>query len=182
MVEFNTVLSFIQAAGIIVGVAYYIMNIRISQRNQALMLKAQEQQVETRQAQLLMEIYSHLREDKFNTHYSRLMHGNDFIDYDDFQAKLNDDLEFRAMINYVCSFFEGVGVLVYRNLIDPQYVDDIMSSYVFQVWEKLGPFIKEAQTRSNRPELWDKFEYLYNETMKIYVQEHGHKFSPKQPK
>ncbi|HEX9915252.1 MAG TPA: hypothetical protein VGB32_10060 [Candidatus Bathyarchaeia archaeon] len=41
MVEVDTILSFIQASGIIVGVAYYIMNIRISQRNQELMLKAQ---------------------------------------------------------------------------------------------------------------------------------------------
>lgn len=50
MVEFSTILQFIQAFGIIIGVAYYVMNIENNRKNQEL-------QLETRQAQLLMAVY-----------------------------------------------------------------------------------------------------------------------------
>ena len=67
MVEFNTILSFIQASGIIVGVAYYIMNIQNSQKNQELTL-------ETRQASL--HLYSITRDDWVNEQEYRK--GRDF--------------------------------------------------------------------------------------------------------
>jgi len=43
--------------GVIGGFTYYVMTVRSSQRNQTLSLKAQEQALETRQAQLFMYIY-----------------------------------------------------------------------------------------------------------------------------
>ena len=169
-VSLQTVLTYLTLISIPVGVVYHIMTLRNSQ-------KIQKHAQDTRQAQLLMQIYDHLREDKFNTQYTNLFQ-YEWKDYDDFIARFSDDLEFRAMMNYVGSFFEGVGVLVYRNLLDPKLVDDLMSSYVFRVWEKIGPVIKESRIRHNRPELWEYFEYLYDEIMKIYIQEHGHRFSP----
>ncbi|MCW4050176.1 MAG: DUF4760 domain-containing protein [Candidatus Bathyarchaeota archaeon] len=178
MIELSVIRDLVTIFGVIAGFSYYVLTVRNAQKTRELTLKAQKQSADTRQAQLLMQIYSHLREDKFNTHYTGLFR-YEWEDYDDYREKFGDDLEFRAMMNYVCSFFEGVGVLVYRKFLDPQLVDDLMSSYVFRVWEKIGPYIKEARIRRNRPELWDKFEYLYDETMKIYVQEHGHRFSSK---
>ena len=171
------VLSTLQTVGLLVGIFYYLMVLINQQKNQELSRKALEQAAETRQAQLLMQLYAHLREDKFNTQYTGLFR-YEWEDYDDYREKYGDDLEFRAMINSVCSFFEGVGVLVYRKFLDPQLVDDLMSSNIFRVWEKVGPYIKERRLRLNRPELFDKFEYLYEEVMKIYIQEHGHRFSP----
>mgnify|MGYP001087852903 CR=1 FL=1 len=147
----------------IIALTYYAMQIR--------------NQNKTRQAQLLMQLYAHMREDKFNTQYTELAK-YEWKNFDDFVAQLRDDYDFRAMLNYVCSFYEGVGVLVHRNLMDPRLVDDLMSSYIFLTWEKIGPYIKETRIRYNRPELWEYFEYLYEEIMKIYIQEHGHRFSP----
>ena len=178
MIELSVVRDLVAIFGVIAGFSYYVLTVRNAQKTRELTLKAQEQSADTRQAQLLMQIYNNLREDKFNTQYVELQRKYEFRDYDDFMEKLGDDVEFRAMINSVCGFFEGVGVLVYRNFLDPQLVDDLMSSYIFQTWEKIGPYIKERRLRINRPELWDKFEYLYEEIMKIYIQEHGHRFSP----
>jgi len=178
MIELSVIRDLVAIFGVIAGFSYYVLTVRNAQKTRELTLKAQEQSADTRQAQLLMQLYAHLREDKFNTQYTELQRKYEFRDYDDFMEKLDDDIEFRAMINSVCSFFEGVGVLVHRNLLDPQLVDDLMSSNVFLTWEKIGPYIKEIRLRRNRPEFWDKFEYLYEEVMKIYIQEHGHRFSP----
>ena len=177
MIELSVVRDLVAIFGVIAGFSYYVLTVRNAQKTRELTLKAQKQSADTRQAQLLMQLYAHLREDKFNTQFSELRK-YELRDYDDYREKVDGDIEFRAMLNYVCSFFEGVGVLVHRNFLDPQLVDDLMSSYIFLTWEKIGPYIKEIRLRRNRPELWDKFEYLYEEVMKIYIQEHGHRFSP----
>jgi len=179
MIELSMIRDLVAIFGVIAGFSYYVLTVRSAQKTRELTLKAQKQTADTRQAQLLIQIYNHLLEDKFQTQYIDLLFRYEWEDYDDYREKFGDDMEFRAKLNYVCSFFEGVGVLVYRNLLDPQLVDDLMSSYVFQVWEKMGPIIKETQIRRNRPEFYDKFEYLYDETMKIYVREHGRRFSSK---
>jgi hypothetical protein len=60
MVELATLqaVSYIMGSlGVFVAAIYYVYNMRISQKNQELALKAQEQTLETRQAQLLMNLY-----------------------------------------------------------------------------------------------------------------------------
>jgi len=163
MIQIEYLPIVLTGVGIIASILYYASVLR--------------NQSKTRQAQLLMQLYAHMREDKFNTQYTELSK-YEWKDFDDYIAQVREDYDFRALMNYVCSFFEGVGVLVYRNLIDPRLVDDLMSSYIFITWEKVGPYVKEIRVRYNRPELWEYFEYLYEEIMKIYVQEHGHRFSP----
>ncbi len=67
------------AASVTVAAIYYVLNIRISQRNQELMLKSQEtsvmtqelalksqqQTLETRQVQLFMSVYQRFEEPDF---------------------------------------------------------------------------------------------------------------------
>ena len=50
-VTFQTIFQFLQTLGILVGVFYYVMTLRYNRRNQEL-------QLETRQAQLFMQVYA----------------------------------------------------------------------------------------------------------------------------
>ena len=52
------VLSTLQTVGILVGIFYYIMTIRTNQRNQDIAIRNQELTLETRQAQLFMNIFN----------------------------------------------------------------------------------------------------------------------------
>ena len=70
-------------------------------------------------------------------------------------------------------FFEGVGVLVKRKLVDPALVDDLMSGNILQFWEKFGEsIIKEQQVRENYPQFYEHVEYLYNVIKPIVDQQH----------
>ena len=60
-------------------------------------------------------------------------------------------------------FFDGLGVLVRRRLIDISLVDDLMSSSIFWLWEKMEPIVRERRKRRSRPQIWEWVEYLYNE-------------------
>ena len=67
----------------------------------------------------------------------------------------------------VARFFLGIGTLVKRKLIDVDLVADIMGGPVIWTWDKMSPIVKEFKVDLKRPQLWDDFEYLYNEIKNI---------------
>ena len=58
MVEANIVLTLLQTISIMVGIEYYILNLQNNQKNQETSIKNQEITLETRQAQLFMNIFN----------------------------------------------------------------------------------------------------------------------------
>ena len=168
MVEANIVLTLLQTVSIMVGIGYYILNIQNNQRNQKLSLKsqelsrkAQEQSLETRQAQLFMYMYDRWSDPEFLTHWNEIFSW-EWTEYDDFREILKSTVN-AASFSSVAIFFEGVGVLVKRKLVDPSLVDDLMSGMLINFWEKFGePMIKLHQVRINYPQYFEHVEYLYN--------------------
>jgi hypothetical protein len=66
--------------------------------------------------------------------------------------------------NIVCIFFEGIGVLLHRKLVDTGLVADLFGSQIKFTWEKLKPTVEWGRVK--QPDLWQWFEYLYNEMKK----------------
>ena len=58
--------------------------------------------------------------------------------YDDFMEKYmsEDNISKGVRIGIFTSFCEGLGVLVYRKLVDISLVDDLMRGYIDRYWEK----------------------------------------------
>jgi hypothetical protein len=185
MVEFSTILQFIQATGIIVGVAYYILNIQnnqrnqeISQRNQELTLqsqelsrKAQEQQLETRQAQLFMDMYREfVTESESGTIY--LLLNMKYTDYEDFERKYGHDEnpEANNMITRHMMLMEGFGVLIREGYISVRLVALLTSGTIRLGWEKMRDYIYEVRKRNNMPRWSIEYEYLYNKVMEYAEQ------------
>jgi hypothetical protein len=75
------------------------------------------------------------------------------------------------------SFYEGVGVLIRRNLISPVLVDDMMSGPILQIWGKFGPMVLDTRERFSSPTAWEYTEYLYYEIKKIVERQHGLEFA-----
>ncbi len=154
MVELGTVLSFIQAAGIVVGVAYYIMNIRISQRNQKLTL-------ETRQAQTFLSVYQTVMSKEFQRDSEEILHTWEWKNMDDHYAKYGSIQE-HALSAYITRTYDGIGTLVRSKLVDPELVYDLTYVMILEMWEKYAPMIKEVRQRYNAPQVYQDFEYLYD--------------------
>lgn len=70
------------------------------------------------------------------------------------------------------NFYEGIGVLVKRKLIDVNLVDDLMSGFILRSWEKIEPIIKEFRERENWPQAWEWIEYLYHQIKPIVEEQH----------
>jgi hypothetical protein len=62
---------------------------------------------------------------------------------------------------------------VKRRLIDPSFVDDLMSGGIVSFWEKFGPSFLEYRVRMNWPQRGEYVEYLYNQIKPIVVSQHG---------
>jgi hypothetical protein len=81
------------------------------------------------------------------------------LDYDDSKARVYSDVQSMA------NFFEGIGVLVQRKLIDVDLVADLLADRVIWWWEFFGPISKEvrihAPSKIGGIQLHDHAEYLY---------------------
>jgi hypothetical protein len=164
-------------AGLSIGIAaiYYALTIRNTQRNQELTLEAQKQALETRQAQLFMNVYNQ----SFNNpqfldamNEFRSIQWNSFDEYltlfDRTNPKTMDNL---LALQILIGFFEGVGVLVKENLLDIRLFALLMTGQTKDFWEKLEPMVEEGREYFNYPRFVSETEYLYNELMK-YIEEH----------
>jgi hypothetical protein len=170
LAEIQAAYYMVAATGVLVAAIYYIYNMRISQQ-------AYKTTLETRQAQLFMPIYNKFSELDHMKLMNRLW-SIKWRDYDDFVEKYGEpfsddaDAEVYASIWSACNYHEGIGVLVKRNLIESSLVDDLISGSTIRTWEKFGPIILEMRRRMNYPQLYEWFEYLYDEVKGIAVVQH----------
>jgi hypothetical protein len=133
--------------------------------------KNQQAQLETRQAQLFMIIYSQWNSQEYVQHYNEVQ-SHEITDFDEWESKFNSDLRYQTSFTVMNRFFEGVGVLVKRGLIDVSLVDDLMSGATMRWWENVGPMIVEGRVRWNWPQAVEYGEYLYNQIRPIVEEQH----------
>jgi len=148
MVDITELSAIVAAAGVIIGVVYYILDIR----NQARL----------RQTDLVMGLYATLCSKEFQDEYNRIMADKEITSY----SKMVEKYGAVYLESIPETFFEGVGVLLLRRLIDIGLVDDLMSGPIKMFWERRKPVIEDARKQINYPQYAEFFEYLYNEMKK----------------
>jgi hypothetical protein len=87
----------------------------------------------------------------------------EFQDYNDYWSKYGQDFEKRAAWLSVAALFEEIGVLIDKKLADIDLVSDLFSTPVIAGWEKVRNVVKDERIHRKRPQIWQWFEYLYNE-------------------
>jgi hypothetical protein len=117
-------------------------------------------QTRVRKADLIMRLYSTFDSLDFQEAFHRI-YWTDFDDYDSAIAALEGQ---RHVGTYLFTFFDEVGVLLRRGLIDFDLVDALLGNSARQLWEKIAPVVAEARSRSDDPRLYESFEYLHEET------------------
>ena len=115
-------------------------------------------QSRVRKADLVMRLYATFDSLDFQEAFHRV-YWADFHDYD----SLVEILGGRHVGTYLFTFFDQVGVLLRRGLIDLGLIDALLGNSARQLWEKVIPVIEEARTRSGDPRLYEHFEYLIGE-------------------
>ena len=161
MVDFETVLSYIAMISIPVGVTYHILTLYNTRKTQQLTL-------ENRNAQLLMRIYDKYTETELMKQQMEILNSK-WDDIDDFWDRYGPQTnpEFYSKFSRLAYYFDGIGVLLKRKLVDKDAIYDLMGAHVLQYWNNhYGPIMPGLREKWENPEAYKQFEYLANEMKK----------------
>ena len=167
MVDIQTLLTYLTLISIPVGVAYHIMTLNNTRKNQ-------QMQLETRQTQLFMNVYNIWisQQKEFNT----VIHHWHYKDLDDFESKYGEvaDLEAHSIWDQTIMWLEGVGVLLRQGMVSMDFIFSMQgfASTVLFFWMKYEPWLSEYRKRRNVPEMLHDLEYLCVELKNRYLKEY----------
>ena len=145
MLDIPSISAVVAAVGVLVGVTLAYLEVRTL--------------VKQRQTDLVMGLYSTFGSNEWLEAHDRVVH-TEYKDYSDFVKRGGVD------VHKVGIFFEGIGVLLHRKLIDIGLVADLISSPIKLTWEKMKPIAEGMRKHYNRPQIGVWFEYLYNQMQK----------------
>ena len=153
MVDISTVSIVVASASVVAGVVYYALQIR--------------HQIKQRQTDLVMRLYATFSSTEFQDAWAKVrerasdFESIDVIDVYEFDKKVG-----LREFNQVCVFYEGIGILLQRKLVDTRMIEDLFGGAVARAWEKVKTGVIKARQQLNDPTIYYYFEYLYNEMKK----------------
>jgi hypothetical protein len=159
--DFGDYVQIITAVGVIAALVNYVITSRRAGQNDQLLL-------ETRQAQLYMQIYNRWNSKELIHAYGQVRFTYQWTDFSDMWKKYNPEVNPEAYANFMLlmTFFEGLGVLVMKGLVDVALVEDLLSERVIWYWENVAKGSRDdARKFVKDPTQGDHIEYLYHEMM-----------------
>ena len=169
MVSFEEIQAayYMVATGVLIAAVFYVLNLRISQRNQELILKAQQQTLETRQFQLLMQLSEFITTKEGMKNYLEFIN-MEWTDYDDFEKKYGSDAnpDNYAVRESMAGWFNKAGMLLRYGTMDRELLYDFLGFSAIGLWNKYGEIVHTQRELWAMPELWRDWEYLYDEMVK----------------
>jgi len=136
MVDASLVLDAIVAVSIAAGAAFAVIELRGIGRD--------------RRTRLVLDMMFHVSSNDFAQHWSKIVTA-EFSTANDAQEKCS-----WASLEIVADFFEGVGLLVRRDLVDANLVFDMLP--IHHAWLKLKPWCIGIRERFD-PTMYEHFEY-----------------------
>jgi hypothetical protein len=140
--DISSISAIVAAIGVLVGVALTVLELRDF--------------VKTRQTDLVMKLYSTFGSREFLEASARV-----HVAAKDYESFLNK--HGWTDVIQVGTFYEGIGVLLNRRLIDIDLVDKLFSEPIKFTWKSMKPIIDADRKRYNSPRMFEWFEYLWCE-------------------
>ena len=152
-ITFQTIFQFLQTAGILVGVYYYIMTLR----NARIM----------RQAQMLSSLRGTMDTPEFWMRYLHVVRESEGLTFEEMDNMVKETPELYGEFMSLVSFFQFVGWLVKNGIMDVKLIGENMNLAVIRVWEVVNPVIQWDSERRGVSHSYPNFEYLYEEMKKF---------------
>jgi len=144
--------AMVAAAGVLVGVIYYILDLKYQNK--------------VRQTDLVVKLSDFGTRTEFLNACTDIFEA-DFADYDEFVRKYGGLFSKKPIpMSYfvVANFMERVGILLRNKLLNIAMVEQLMT--VTDFWEKMKPVIEGVRREEHKRSYYENFEYLYNEIKK----------------
>jgi hypothetical protein len=153
LAEIQAAYYMVAATGVLVAAVYYIINIRATQRNM-------KENLETRQTQLFMQIFQRFQDQGFTVQYNILM-DRTWNNLDDYMKRYegNPSPDGASLLS-IQTYFEGVGVLLMKKMIDVDTVYELMPTMATTFWKRYEPIVIQIRKEWGYPQFFRPVEYL----------------------
>jgi hypothetical protein len=153
MVDITEISAVVAAAGVLVGIVYYVLEMR--------------HQGKVRETDVIVRMNPSFNVSLIEWQQAALKVANlQFKDYQDFVDKygsLATETPTIMAIHTIGNYYEAIGYLLKRKLVGIDYVWNCYGEAVIQLWEKLKPVVEGFRKQYNVPTAWQPVEYLYRE-------------------
>jgi len=152
MVDIAAVSIAIASAGVLAGVIYYVLEIRHQSR--------------LRQTESVIKLSPW-----FNMNAREVQEAItqvcfiEYENYDDYLERYSGRPE-HMTLKILGNYFEGIGILVYRKLVETDIVYDFWGDIIQSSWEKIEPLVAGMRKDSGDLNMFRFWEYLYHEMKK----------------
>jgi hypothetical protein len=166
--EIQAAYYMVAATGVLVAAVFYLLNLKVGKKNQELMLKSQEQTLETRKLQFITSTTQNLLNEEGSKRYGELMN-MEWTDYGDFERKYGSDynLDNYAKRTTVMMNYTMLGACLREELIDAESLYNMGLFGVIFFWEKFKGVIQEQARIYNGADWGQDIELLASEMLKV---------------
>jgi hypothetical protein len=152
VVGITEISAVVAAAGVLVGIAYYVLQMR--------------HQTKIRKTDLIIRLYSATTSDEFMDTAWKVtsIHVKDYEDYvKQYGSFFSENPIHRAVIR-VCGMYDIIGTLLYKKLIDHDLAYNVVGiGYPKMLYEILKPIMLGIRRETNESGAFVGFDYLCDE-------------------
>ena len=152
MTELSTIASIAAAAGILIGATLAVLQLR--------------NLVIQRKVNTLISLVPSFRSDGGEQIHkaARLLFASGYKDYHDFVERYGDpetsNNEVVSAFVQISGWYEGLGFLYYRKLVDRRLFCELFSYMPIRDWEKLQPIINGLREQDSNQKEYEFFEFM----------------------
>jgi hypothetical protein len=152
VVDIQTVSIAIASAGVLAGVIYYILEIRHQSR--------------LRQTESVIRLspFFNMNAQEMQEAITQIC-SIEYKNYDDYLERYSGKPE-NTMLKILGNYFEGIGILVSKKLVDADIVYNFWGDIIQSSWEKIKPLIADMRKDSGDRNTFVFWEHLYDEMKK----------------
>jgi hypothetical protein len=176
MVELETINLLVQIVGVsaaaiatVIGVRSYIVSNKRAE-------EARKRELETRQAQLLMQIYEQVNNREFQKDFSETLWYWKYDGWDDYFEKYGSKIDEYLKLIHIVNTYNGIGAVLENKLVDSGMLFQIVGRDVLRYWDKFGLMVKHWSEAAGDVKNMSKVQLLYDEMGRLYESDVGHRF------
>jgi len=152
MVDVSTVSIAIASAGVLAGVIYYVLEIRHQSR------------LRRTESVIRLSPWFNMNAREVQEAVTQVC-SIEYKNYEDYLERYSEKPE-HMTLKILGNYFEGIGILVYRKLVETDIVYDFWGQIIQSSWEKIQPMVVDMRKDISDPNMFRFWEYLYNDMKK----------------
>jgi hypothetical protein len=162
-ITLQNVLSTVQTLAILVGIAYYVMVLNYTRRNQ-------EQTLKTREVTFLHQTLGSFISTPIGVKYANLVYTTPISSFEEWLELVETNPEFDQAWTWFANTLDLIGIYLKEGVLDIRMIAQYQPALSLLFWKWYKPIIKEARKKRVHigPSWFQNVDYLFNSLEKYF--------------